>query len=97
MLSKKTIPDAVKCQVDKLIRNSLEESFKQYPQLSAYITEHAQEMEVEVMRKHIELYVNDFSIDLGNVGRNAIQKLFAVYSKNKPGLIDQRLFVDAPR
>jgi 1,4-dihydroxy-6-naphthoate synthase len=29
-----------------------------------------------VMKKHIALYVNDFSIDLGSIGKNAIQLLF---------------------
>ena len=43
-------------------------------------------MDEEVMRQHIELYVNNYSMDLGDEGRAAIQKLFEVYylqSENK--------------
>jgi 1,4-dihydroxy-6-naphthoate synthase len=41
-----------------------------------FVKQHAQEMSEEVMKKHIALYVNSFSIDLGYVGKNAIQLLF---------------------
>ena len=41
----------------------------------AWIREHAQEMEDDVCERHIELYVNDFSEDLGDVGRAAIDEL----------------------
>jgi 1,4-dihydroxy-6-naphthoate synthase len=33
-------------------------------------------MDEDVMRRHIELYVNDFSIDLGDAGRRAVNVLF---------------------
>jgi 1,4-dihydroxy-6-naphthoate synthase len=42
-----------------------------------YVREHAVEMSDDVMRAHIELYVNDFSDDLGKVGREAVRALFA--------------------
>ena len=40
-----------------------------------WVREHAQEMSDEVCDQHIELYVNDFTEDLGDVGRNAIDQL----------------------
>ncbi len=36
-------------------------------------------MSEDVMRKHIDLYVNDYSLDLGEEGKNAIEKLLEVY------------------
>jgi 1,4-dihydroxy-6-naphthoate synthase len=42
-----------------------------------YVREHAAEMDVDVMRAHIELYVNEFSDDLGKNGREAVRALFA--------------------
>ncbi len=33
-------------------------------------------MDAEVMKKHIDLYVNDYSIDLGDKGKNAIKTLY---------------------
>jgi len=41
-----------------------------------FIRAHAQEMSEEVMYKHIELYVNKYSIDLGAEGKKAIKLLF---------------------
>ena len=40
-------------------------------------------MEEDIMRKHIDLYVNDFSSDLGPSGKAAIQKLYEVYGRNR--------------
>jgi 1,4-dihydroxy-6-naphthoate synthase len=42
-----------------------------------YVREHAQEMSEEVMKKHIHLYVNDFSIKLGDIGNKAVETLFS--------------------
>ncbi len=75
--------------VDSIIKESLAYSWRRYPQLSQFITENAQEMEENVMRQHIQLYVNDYSTDLGVTGRNAITTLF---DKAKAGgLIDGAL------
>ncbi|WPQ62922.1 1,4-dihydroxy-6-naphthoate synthase [Chitinophaga sancti] len=74
---RKSLPAELKQQVDQLIHDSLQESFKHYPILSPFVTSHAQEMEESVMRQHIELYVNDFSLDLGEAGRAAVDRLMA--------------------
>jgi 1,4-dihydroxy-6-naphthoate synthase len=42
----------------------------------AYIREHAQEMAPEVIARHIDLYVNDFTLDVGEEGRQAVATLF---------------------
>ena len=62
--------------VDSIIKESLAWSWKRYPELTPFITNNAQEMEEDVMRKHIQLYVNDYTTDLGEKGRNAINTLF---------------------
>ena len=62
--------------VDNIIKESLAYSWKRYPGLSPFITENAQEMEEDVMRKHIQLYVNDYTTDLGDKGEKAITTLF---------------------
>jgi len=73
---RRNIPKEVARQVERLIRGSLEMSWENYPRLSAFVTENAQEMEEEVMRKHIELYVNEYSLSLGAEGRRAVDTLF---------------------
>lgn len=67
--------------VDSIIKASLEYSWKHYPELQPFITENAQEMEEAVMRKHIELYVNEYSTDLGTEGEHAINTLFTQATK----------------
>jgi 1,4-dihydroxy-6-naphthoate synthase len=69
---------AVMLEVNRLIRTSLEYAWAQYPVLPEYVRQHAQEMEEDVMRKHIGLYVNDFSLDLGMGGRAAVWQLLEV-------------------
>ena len=41
-----------------------------------FVREHAQEMSEEVMYQHIDLYVNEYSVDLGAEGRRAVELLF---------------------
>ncbi len=62
-------------KVNTLIRKSLEYAFRHYPELPEYVKGHAQEMDEKVMRQHIDLYVNDFSLSLGTDGEKAIQIL----------------------
>jgi 1,4-dihydroxy-6-naphthoate synthase len=82
IVGKKNIDENILKQVDSLIKKSIEYSFSHYPFISDYIKEHSQEMEEEVMKKHIDLYVNDYTIDLGEKGKNAIDKFIEIYNKN---------------
>ena len=78
---KKTMPLQTQEQIDFLIKQSIEFAFSQYPVLTDYIKTHAQEMSEDVMRSHIDLYVNKFSLDLGAEGKAAVKKLMKVYEK----------------
>lgn len=73
---RRSLPKEVAAQVDTLIRESLAYSWKQYPELSDFVRANAQEMAEQVMRQHIDLYVNEYSTELGAVGRHSIQTLF---------------------
>lgn len=74
--------------IDSIIKESLAYSWNNYPTLSKFVKDNAQEMEENVMRQHIELYVNDYSTDLGEEGRQAIELLFE--QSKKAGLIDTK-------
>lgn len=63
-------------KVNRLIRKSVEFAFANPKSGLEFIKSHAQEMSEEVMYKHIELYVNKYSINLGEEGRKAINLLF---------------------
>lgn len=73
--ARRDVPEALQRRTDALIRQSLEYAFGHYPPLPPFVTDHAQAMDPEVMRRHIELYVNDFSLDLGPEGQEAIVHL----------------------
>lgn len=69
----------VRQRVDGLIRRSLEHAFANYPVISDYVKQHASEMSEEVMRRHIDLYVNEFSLSLGEQGGAAVRELEKTY------------------
>jgi 1,4-dihydroxy-6-naphthoate synthase len=79
---KRTLGTVVQQKVDNLIRKSLELSFSAYPVISSYVQEHAQEMSVDVMKQHIDLYVNNYSIDLGEDGKKAVEAFLKIYESN---------------
>ncbi len=63
-------------KVNELIRKSVEYAFANPESSMPYVKAHAQEMREDVMKKHIDLYVNKFSIDLGELGKNAVELMF---------------------
>ncbi len=74
---KRTFSKQIQKQVNKLIRKSVEFAFQNPESSMPYVQEHAQEMSEDVMKKHIALYVNEFSVDLGEQGKKAVELLFS--------------------
>lgn len=74
---RRDLPKEIKEKVNRLIRQSVEYAFANPKSGIDYIRFHAQEMEESVMYKHIELYVNQYSVDLGDLGRKAIESMFS--------------------
>lgn len=66
-------------KINGYIKASVQYAFTNYPTLAPYVKQHAQEMSEAVMRQHIDLYVNDFSIGLGADGHKAVNALCKVY------------------
>ena len=64
-------------KVSRLIKKSVEFAFNFPNESMSYVKQHAQEMSEEVMQKHIQLYVNQFSVDLGVLGSEAVELMFA--------------------
>ncbi|HTE11392.1 MAG TPA: 1,4-dihydroxy-6-naphthoate synthase [Chitinophagaceae bacterium] len=81
---KRSIDNELQKKIDALIRQSVEYAFENYPALADYVKQHSQEMEENVMRQHIDLYVNKYSIDLGKEGKEAVKKLLTVYNQVNP-------------
>lgn len=77
----------VQHKVNRVLRRSVEFAFADPKSGLDFIRAHAQEMEEAVMYKHIELYVNQYSQDLGAEGRKAIDILFKMATEK--GLIPE--------
>lgn len=60
---------------ERAIRASVQYAFDNPQASAAYVREHAQEMSAEVCAQHIKLYVNEWSLDVGDEGVQAIQRL----------------------
>jgi 1,4-dihydroxy-6-naphthoate synthase len=63
-------------RVDEALRESVAYAFAHPQEPRAYIRAHSQELADEVIENHIALYVNDFTLDLGEEGERAVQELF---------------------
>jgi len=85
ILARNDIADADAKSIDNTIRESLQFSRTNEPNIIKYVREHAFEMGEDVMHKHINLYVNDFTTDVTDAGIAAVKELFA--RANKAGII----------
>jgi 1,4-dihydroxy-6-naphthoate synthase len=63
-------------KISNVIRSSIAYAYADENASINYIRQHAKEMEPDVIRQHIELYVNPFSMQLGKEGRRAVEELF---------------------
>lgn len=82
---KRSLPVTIQQSVDRLIRESIEYAYRHHhEELNDYVKKHSQEMSEAVMRQHINLYVNQHSINLGEEGRTAVNKLLEVYKQDHP-------------
>lgn len=63
-------------KMNRVLRRSVEYAFTHRDETLPFVRAHAQDMQNDVMFKHIDLYVNQYSIDLGADGRRAVEALF---------------------
>jgi 1,4-dihydroxy-6-naphthoate synthase len=76
IVAKAALPPEVREAVDRTIRRSVEYAYAHTQEVMPYIRAHAQAMDDVVMQSHIDLYVNQYSIDLGPAGRHAVRSMF---------------------
>jgi len=76
ILAKKNLGKDVITKVDSLVKKSIEYSLSHRQEPKGYIKEHSQELEDQVIEQHINLYVNDYSLDIGKEGLAAVRELF---------------------
>ncbi len=87
IIIKRNLPKEIIEKVNRLIRKSIEFAFSNPNEPLKYMQQHSQEMDETVMRQHVELYVNKYSIDLGVEGKDAITQMFILAQQK--GIIPQ--------
>lgn len=83
----KKLDQSLANQIQAWITESIALAHARYPVLTDFIRCHAQEMSEDVMRQHIQLYVNEYSSDLGTTGKHAVLHFLNVGTEGrwKPG------------
>ena len=95
IMAKRELGHKLLSKINTALKESIAYSYKYRSQAQPYIAEHATEMSEEVMQKHIDLYVNDYSVDIGQDGKNAVKELFArAQSRGLMPKINLPLFLD---
>ncbi len=78
IVAKKTLGEALIRKLQTQMQQSVAYAFS-HPEASGdYVRQHAQEMDPAVMKAHIDLYVNEYSLELGDKGHQAVAKLLSV-------------------
>jgi len=94
IVANRNLPLDVQHKINRVLRKSVEFAFANPKSGLEFIRSHAQEMSEEVMYKHIDLYVNKYSVDLGEEGRKAINLLFnTAREKNIIPEIKEKIFL----
>jgi len=76
IMIKRNLQNEVKQKVNRIIRRSVQYAFDHPLEGMDFICSLSQEMSKDVINKHIELYVNQFSLDLGDIGRKSVETFF---------------------
>lgn len=68
-------------KVNRVLKRSIDFALKNPESGTRFVQKHAQEMDHEVIKKHIDLYVNSFTLELGGKGMTAIEQMFSEAKK----------------
>lgn len=77
IVARRDLGEAALAELTALIRASVEAAWADPAASEGYVMEHAQEMDPEVAKSHIALYVNEFTRDLGTEGIAAVEAFLA--------------------
>ena len=75
--ARRTLPDKLVTDVESALRRSITDAFADPSRSWSFVRDHSQEMDEDVCRQHIDLYVNEYSQHLGDEGRRAIEALLS--------------------
>jgi 1,4-dihydroxy-6-naphthoate synthase len=78
IIIRRNIPDDTALKVNRIIRRSLEYAIKDASASSGFVAENAREIDSSIVNRHIQLYVNEYSLSLGSGGKEAISCLYGI-------------------
>lgn len=78
IVARRTLPEELRCEIERLLRTSIEYAFAHREESRTYIKEHARELDDRVIDHHIDFFVNSYSLSLGDEGRRAVRELTGV-------------------
>ncbi|MEW6002133.1 MAG: 1,4-dihydroxy-6-naphthoate synthase [Nitrospirota bacterium] len=87
IIAKRGLGEEIIGKIDYIIRSSVEYALKNRHEPRAYVKEHSQEIGDDVIEQHINLYVNDYSLDIGEEGISAVKEVFR--RAEKAGIIEK--------
>jgi 1,4-dihydroxy-6-naphthoate synthase len=76
IIALKKLGDVTLNKLNQVMHRSVEYAMNHPAEVMDFVRSNAQELDDEVIKKHIRLYVNSYTLDLGPAGRLAIEKLF---------------------
>lgn len=92
---KRTVPEEIQKKVNNILKLSIQFAFQNPKSSLSYIKKYSRELDDQTIRKHIDLYVNEFSLDIGEKGKNAIIKLLTTGAeKGILNKVESDMFID---
>lgn len=80
-------------KINRVLKRSVVFAFENPKSSSDFVKKYAQDMNEEVRKNHIKLYVNEYSLNLGEEGRKAVEMLFARSANLNAITLSKKLFL----
>ena len=91
---KRSLPENVKTDINNILKSSIEYAFTNPNSSMNFMKQNAVELDEQIIKKHVALYVNNFSLDLGIEGKKSVEKLMEEFGKvNGNVVLDSNIFI----
>ena len=92
---RRDLPAGIQQKMNRVMRRSVEYAFAHPEEVMPFVRRHAQAMDDDVMKAHIDLYVTSFTEDLGEKGRSAVEQMFRIArEKNVIPAYAEKIFIN---